>query len=97
MLIIFLLFSANLPDSADASVESLNSYLQALSVDQTLMESDLLSDFLAANWDGKDLNFFISFKDFIDMTTARLKLASYSLYCTFVIVKWYNYSKCMLF
>ncbi len=49
------------------SVELLNDYLQQLTTDQDLLESDVLSDFLAANWDGKDLKFMNSLEDFMYM------------------------------
>ncbi len=59
----------SLPSEVEADVEQLDQYLQDLAADEEVLHSELMSDFLAANWDGKELNFLQSLPDFLYMLT----------------------------
>ena len=60
---IFLNPDMTLPE--EPTVENLNEYLQNGTKSHRLMNSNLCHDFLGINWDGADLKWFESMKDFL--------------------------------
>ncbi|CAL4151174.1 unnamed protein product, partial [Meganyctiphanes norvegica] len=58
---------------SEPSVELLNDYLIEASENPNLMISDIMSHFLGINWDGKDLKFFVSFVNFIEIVSQVIK------------------------
>ena len=51
----------------EPTVTNLNEYLQNGTKSHRLMKSNLLNDFLGINWDGSDLKWFESLKDFLQV------------------------------
>jgi len=62
---------------SEPSVELLNDYLIEASQSPRLMTTELLSDFLGINWDGKDLLFFASFVNFIEIVSKVIKAPTF--------------------
>jgi len=67
---IFLNPDMTLPE--EPTVENLNEYLQNGTKSHRLMNSNLCHDFLGINWDGSDLKWFESMKDFLKLVIPPL-------------------------
>ncbi|CAL4139168.1 unnamed protein product [Meganyctiphanes norvegica] len=68
-----LLIHSGLTLPVEPSVESLNDYLIQASESPNLMMSTIMSHFLGINWDGKDIKFFGSLVNFIEIVTKVVK------------------------
>ena len=56
-----------LPSASEATVETINNYMQGLYADRSVRTSTLFADFLSINWNGKDITFMYDLAGFLEM------------------------------
>ena len=59
--------AVELPVEEEATVENMNNYLLGLYGESSIRNSQVMSDFLSINWNGKDISFMYDLAGFLQM------------------------------